>query len=44
MVAKSKFGEMPYFGKSNQGHICLQDHSDLVFYKNIKIRMLGDEL
>lgn len=40
-VAKSKFGKMEGFGKHDKGHICLQDHSDLVSFRNIKIRELA---
>lgn len=37
-VAKSKFGSMPDFAKSNTGYISLQgDHGSVVF-KNIKVR------
>ena len=39
-VAKSKFKEWPGFGKAAKGHICLQDHDDLVEFRNIKIREL----
>ncbi len=39
-VAKSKFSKFPLFGKPTKGHICLQDHNDLVAYRNIKIREL----
>ncbi len=39
-VAKSKFAKMEGFGKAAKGHICLQDHGDLVSYRNIKIRRL----
>lgn len=40
MIKGSKFKDMPGFGKSKKGHISLQDHGDLVWYKNIKIREL----
>lgn len=39
-VAKSKFGKMPNFAKAAEGHICLQDHGNLVSFRNIKIRKL----
>jgi len=39
-VAKSKFATMPRFGKPTTGHLCLQDHSDPVSFRNIKIRVL----
>jgi Domain of Unknown Function (DUF1080) len=39
-VAKSKFGKMPGFGKATTGHISLQDHGNLVSYRNIKIRVI----
>ena len=42
MIAGSKFVEMPDFGKSRKGRIALQDHGDLVWYKNIKIRRLTE--
>ena len=37
-VAKSKFARMEGFGKSASGHICLQDHGNLVSFRHIKIR------
>ncbi len=39
-VAASKFAKFEQFGKPTKGHICLQDHSDLVSFRNIKIRVL----
>jgi glucose/arabinose dehydrogenase len=42
-VAKSKFATLPKFGKAGEGHICLQDHNDLVSYRNIKVRRLNDD-
>lgn len=38
MVAGSKFKSMPEFAKVPRGHIALQDHGDIVAYRNIRIR------
>jgi len=38
MIAKSKFKDMKGFGLSRKGKIALQDHSDPIAFKNIKIR------
>lgn len=40
MIKKSKFRDMPLFGKSTSGRIGLQDHGDGVWFRNIKIRAL----
>ena len=40
LVDKSKFKDMPYFGKSTIGHIGLQHHGEEVWYRNIRIRKL----
>jgi hypothetical protein len=37
-IAKSKFATWEKFGKAKRGHICLQDHGDVVAFRNIKIR------
>lgn len=40
LVAESKFGNWQGFAQASQGHIGLQDHSDPVWFKNIKIKEL----
>lgn len=40
MVANSKFDGWKGFGKFRKGHIGLQDHNDVVWYRNIKIKNL----
>lgn len=40
MIAASKFKVYPGFGKASKGRICLQDHGDQVWYRNIKIKSL----
>ena len=42
-VAKSKFGKMPYFHKSNSGYISLQGDHGQVSFRNIKIRPISIE-
>lgn len=39
-LAKSKFAKWEGFGTSPKGHLCLQDHGNLVSFRNIKIREL----
>jgi hypothetical protein len=40
LIAKSKFKDMPYFAKANEGHIGLQHHGEEVWYRNVRIRKL----
>jgi cytochrome c len=40
LVAKSKFASMKDYGQRKQGHIGLQDHGNVVSFRNIRIRRL----
>jgi len=40
LIAGSKFKAMPDFGKFKSGKIVLQDHGDVVYFRNIKIKVL----
>ncbi len=39
-VAASKFADWPHFAKYRRGHVGLQDHTDRVSFRNIRIREL----
>jgi hypothetical protein len=39
-VAESKFADWEHFGRYRSGHIALQDHTDPVWFRNIRIREL----
>jgi hypothetical protein len=39
-IADSKFAKYDNFGEASAGHIMLQDHSDEVSFRNVKIRIL----
>tara|TARA_B100000674_G_scaffold36558_1_gene25596 strand:- start:611 stop:1861 length:1251 start_codon:yes stop_codon:yes gene_type:complete len=41
LVAGSKFASMPDYGQRSSGHIALQDHGDVVSFRDIRIRDLG---
>ena len=40
LVAESKFANWPGFAAKSSGHIGLQDHGDVVWFKNLKIKEL----
>ena len=40
LIAGSKFKDMPDFGTIKKGRIALQDHGNMVWYRNIKIKKL----
>ncbi|MFT3756425.1 MAG: DUF1080 domain-containing protein [Pseudoxanthomonas sp.] len=40
LVAASKFANWPGFAANRSGHIGLQDHGDVVWFKNLKIKEL----
>ena len=42
-VKNSKWAKKPEFGKHIKGHICLQDHGNEVWYRNLKIREIKAE-
>jgi hypothetical protein len=41
--ASKYHGRFPSYGQANQGHIGVQDHGDLVWYRNVKIRPLKEK-
>jgi len=41
-VGKSKFGKMPRFGKEKKGHLVIQDHGSVLWFRNLKIKVLPD--
>lgn len=42
-VAASKFAEFPRFAEAMEGRIGLQDHGDMVWFRDIRVRRIGKE-
>jgi hypothetical protein len=40
LITASKYKDIPDFAKKRTGHIVLQDHTDAVWFRNIKIRII----
>jgi len=40
LITASKYKDIADFGKKRKGHIVLQDHTDAVWFRNIKIRII----
>ena len=40
LLANSKFAKWPGFAQNKKGHLGLQDHNDVVSFKNLKIKEL----
>jgi hypothetical protein len=40
-VRPSKFNDWPGYGRASRGHVVLQDHGDVVAFRNLKIRVLN---
>jgi hypothetical protein len=43
LIAASKYSKILDFAKKRRGHIVLQDHTDAVWFRNIKIQVLKPE-
>lgn len=41
LVSESKYVTWPNFGEADSGHILLQDHGDLISFKNVKIKSIN---
>jgi hypothetical protein len=39
-IERSKFAQLPHYGRQPRGHIALQDHGDWVAYRDIRIRII----
>lgn len=42
LVSESKYVKWPNFGELDKGQVLLQDHGDLIYFKNVKIRPINN--
>lgn len=44
LIQKSKYSDIGQFGQLEKGHLLLQDHGDEVSFRNIRLRVIGENI